>query len=85
MMHWYPVSFRLRLSGFADVPDEEKLALLLQATASALGVTINVTKVPWATHVDNCGSVETTPNASTCFVSGDYPEAGSTLYQRFEP
>lgn len=74
----------IEIEWIADVPDEEKLALLLQATASALGVTINVTKVPWATHVDNCGSVETTPNASTCFVSGDYPEAGSMLYQRFD-
>ena len=67
----------------SDVPDEEKLALLIQSLGSQIGLKIKVTKVPWATHVDNCGSVETTPNASTCFVSTEYPEAGAMLYQRF--
>lgn len=73
----------IEVAWIADVPDEEKLALLIQALASQLGVTVNVTKVPWATHVDNCGSVETTPNASVCYMSSDYPEAGAMLYQRF--
>lgn len=73
----------IEIEWISDVPDEEKLALLLQATASMLGVNVKVTKVPWATHVDNCGSVDTTPNTSTCFVSSEYPEAGADLYQRF--
>lgn len=67
----------------ADVPDEEKLALLIQATAQKIGLKINVVKVPWATHVDNVSRIESTPNATTTFVSSDYSEAGALLYQRF--
>ncbi len=76
-------SLAVEVEWISDVPDEEKLALLIQSTASELGLNVKVTKVPWATHVDNCGSVDTTPNASTCFVSSEYPEAGAMLYQRF--
>lgn len=74
----------IEVEWISDVPDEEKLALLLQSTASELGINIKVTKVPWATHVENCGSVDTTPNVSTCFISSDYAEAGAMLYQRFD-
>lgn len=76
-------AMELEVEWISDVPDEEKLALLIQSLGSQIGLKIKVTKVPWATHVDNCGSVETTPNASTCFVSTEYPEAGAMLYQRF--
>lgn len=76
-------SLAVEVEWISDVPDEEKLALLIQSTASELGLNVKVTKVPWATHVDNCGSVDTTPNSSTCFVSSEYPEAGAMLYQRF--
>ncbi|MDD6212932.1 MAG: ABC transporter substrate-binding protein [Clostridiales bacterium] len=67
----------------SDVPDQEKVALLVQATASQLGIGIKVIKAPWATHVENCGSIETTSNTGLCFGAGDYPEAGAYLYQRF--
>jgi len=76
-------AMELEVEWISDVPDEEKLALLIQALGSQIGLKVKVTKVPWATHVDNCGSIETTPNASTCFVSTEYPEAGAMLYQRF--
>lgn len=67
----------------SDVPDEEKIALLLQATAAQLGIKVDVIKVPWATFIDNCGSVDTTPNTGVCFVQGDYAEAGAYLFQRY--
>ncbi len=76
-------NLEVEVEWISDVPDEEKLALLIQSTASQIGLKIKVTKVPWATHVDKCGSVDTTPNAATCFISSDYPEAGALLYQRF--
>lgn len=76
-------SIAVELAWIADVPDEEKLALLVQATAMQIGLKVNVTKVPWATHVDNVAQVDSTPNAVTCFVSSDYSEAGAMLYQRF--
>lgn len=74
----------IEVAWIADVPDEEKLALLVQALASQIGIKVDVTKVPWATHVDSCANVDSTPNASVCFVSSEYPEAGATLYQRFD-
>ncbi len=76
-------SVTLDLAWIADVPDEEKLALLIQATAQQIGLNVNVVKVPWATHVDNVAQIDSTPNAVTCFVSSDYSEAGAMLYQRF--
>lgn len=76
-------SITVEVAWIADVPDEEKLALLIQATAQQIGLKVNVLKVPWATHVDNVARIESTPNATTTFVSSDYSEAGALLYQRF--
>ncbi|GHU49328.1 twin-arginine translocation pathway signal protein [Clostridia bacterium] len=71
------------IAWIAEVPDEEKLALLIQANAQQVGLKVNVVKVPWSTYVDNVVSAETTPNAGVCFMAADYDEAGSMLYQRF--
>ncbi len=76
-------SLAVEVAWIAEVPDEEKLALLIQATAQQIGLKVDVLKVPWATHVDNVAQIESTPNACTTFVSGDYSEAGALLYQRF--
>ncbi|MHB8076479.1 ABC transporter substrate-binding protein [Desulfosporosinus fructosivorans] len=76
-------STAVEVDWIADVPDEEKLALLIQATAQQIGLKVNVVKVPWATHVDNVARIESTANATTTFVSSDYSEAGAMLYQRF--
>jgi peptide/nickel transport system substrate-binding protein len=67
----------------AEVPDEEKLALLLQANAQQAGLKVNVQKVAWGSYVDNVASVDTTPNCGICYVASDFDEAGSMLYQRF--
>ncbi len=66
----------------SEVPDEEKLALLLQASAAQLGVKVEISKVAWATQVQNTASVDSTPATSVCFMSPDYGEAGAMLYQR---
>lgn len=39
----YPVE----LAWIAEVPDEEKIALLFQANAGELGITVKVLKTPW--------------------------------------
>jgi peptide/nickel transport system substrate-binding protein len=71
------------IAWIAEVPDEEKLALLIQANAAQIGLKVNVVKVPWGTYVDNVSTMENTPNAAVCFISPDYDEAGAMLYQRF--
>ncbi|MDR1603724.1 MAG: ABC transporter substrate-binding protein [Gracilibacteraceae bacterium] len=71
------------LAWIAEVPDEEKLSLLIQANASQIGLKVNVIKVPWSAYVEQVGQVDTTPNAGICFMASDYDEAGSLLYQRY--
>ena len=72
----------IKVAWVSEVPDEEKLALLLQSAAAELGVKVEINKVAWANQVQNTASVESTPNASVCFMSPDYNEAGSMLFQR---
>ncbi|WP_236860231.1 ABC transporter substrate-binding protein [Candidatus Formimonas warabiya] len=75
----YPVE----LVWIAEVPDEEKIALLFQANAAELGITVDIVKTPWLSFVDQVATKETTPNAATVFVSPSYNEAGSTLSSRY--
>ncbi len=72
----------IKVSWVSEVPDEEKLALLLQSSADQLGIKVEINKVAWANQVQNTAAVESTPNASVCFMSPDYNEAGSMLFQR---
>ena len=63
----------------AETPDREKLALLIQAVAAEVGVTVDVVKTPWASVIENSASPETTPNVTTTWFAGDYAEAGSVF------
>lgn len=75
----YPVE----LAWMAEVPDEEKIALLFQTEAAKLGIKVNVVKVPWLSFIEQVAKKETTPNISTIFVSPHYNEAGSILETRY--
>jgi len=75
----YPVT----LSWCAEVPDEEKIALLFQANAAELGIKVEITKKPFGSMITDAQSLETTPNASIVAVSPDYPEAGAMLMRRY--
>ena len=76
-------SISVDIAWIAEVPDEEKLALLIQANAQKIGLKVNVVKVAWSSYVDSVSKVENTPNAAVCFVSPDYDEAGALMYQRY--
>ncbi|ABO50090.1 extracellular solute-binding protein, family 5 [Desulforamulus reducens MI-1] len=75
----YPVE----LAWIAEVPDEEKIALLLQANAAELGIKINIVKTPWLSFTEQVASPETTANASIIFVSPHYNDAGSVIETRY--
>ncbi len=75
----YPVE----LYWISDVPDDEKIALCLQAQAQKIGIKVEVKKAPWISYVDIMSTVETTPNAAIISVSPDYNEAGSMLKLRY--
>ncbi|RKL64112.1 ABC transporter substrate-binding protein [Thermoanaerobacteraceae bacterium SP2] len=67
----------------SEVPDYEKVALLLQANAAEIGVNVKITKVPWLSLVDMVSKQDTTPNAIVVQHMPNYNEAGATLEVRY--
>lgn len=67
----------------SEVPDEEKVALMIQANAAKLGIKVNIVKVPWLSLIDVLAKLETTPTGAVIFVSPHYAEAGSMLESRY--
>ncbi len=67
----------------AQVPDEEKFALLFQANMAEIGIKVEVVKVPWLSMVENTSKLETAPHIATIYVSSDLPEAGLMMRQRY--
>jgi len=67
----------------ADVPDEEKLCLLLQEAAAKLGVKMTITATPWTTMISEAASPETTPHIMVMMPSDSYSEAGAVLSLRY--
>ena len=72
-----------KLSWCAEVPDEEKVALLLQVNAAEIGIDVEIFKKPFGLMIDDAQTVETTPNGSIIYVFASYNEAGSMLETRY--
>ena len=75
----YPID----VSWVAEVPDEEKWALLFQSNMADIGMKVDVVKTPWLSLVENTSKLETAPSIATIYVSSDLPEAGLMLKQRY--
>jgi len=75
----YPVD----VNWVAEVPDEEKYALLFQANMAEIGIKAEIIKVPWLSLVENTSKLETSPSIATIYVSADLPEAGLMLKQKY--
>jgi peptide/nickel transport system substrate-binding protein len=67
----------------ADVPAEEKWALLFQANMADIGIPVEVVSQPWLSVVENTSAQDTSPHIVTIYVSTDLPEAGLMLQQRY--
>ncbi|MBC7098283.1 ABC transporter substrate-binding protein [Candidatus Bipolaricaulota bacterium] len=67
----------------AEVPDEEKVALLFMANMAEIGINVKVVKVPWMSVVEEMAQLETSPHIVSVFDSSHYPEAGSLLESRY--
>lgn len=63
----------------AEVPVEEKFALLVQQNLRQIGLEVNVVKVPWALLVDRAAKPETTPNLTQVFTWAAYPDPDALL------
>lgn len=64
----------------AEVPSEEKIALLMQQNLGELGIKVNITKVPWATLTERFAKADTTPNTYPLYTGLSYPDADGLLY-----
>lgn len=76
-------NYPIILEWVAEVPDEEKWALLFQSNMAEIGMPVEIVKVPWLSLVENTSRLETSPNIATIYVSSDLPEAGLMLNQRY--
>ncbi|UCD71678.1 MAG: ABC transporter substrate-binding protein [Syntrophobacterales bacterium] len=75
----YPVE----LHWVGEVPSEEKVALLLQASLAKIGVTAKVVKDPWLSVVEYMAKEDTSPHTIPMFLPSDFPEAGALLKSRY--
>lgn len=72
--------YEIELGWVSEVPDEEKIALLLQSNAQEIGLKVKITKAPWLTWLDRATKAETTPGLLTRIQSSvSFPEAGAPL------
>jgi peptide/nickel transport system substrate-binding protein len=71
------------LSWCAEVPAEERVALLFQTNAAEIGVDVEIFKKPFGSMIDDAQTQETTPNGSVVYVAAHYNEAGSMLETRY--
>jgi len=75
-----PDSFSVEITWIAEVPLEERLALLLQANLSELGVRSTIKKVPWAAFAAMVENPDETPHISQIFVSAVTGDPDTLLY-----
>lgn len=70
----------LEIGWVAEVPFEERIALLMQQNLAEVGIKANVVKVPWAVMTQRAAKADTTPNASLIYVSPIVPDPDAMLY-----
>lgn len=75
--------YPLEIVANSAVPDQEKIALMLQASAKKVGLKLNISKAPWINICDRVSRVESTPNMVMMGVGPGFGEAGSELFMRY--
>ena len=78
-----PESYEIEISWIAEVPLEERFALLMQANLAEVGITSSITKVPWAAFAGMVGDPATTPHLSQLFVTATTGDPDTLLYGQF--
>jgi len=74
----YPIEFWWN----SVVPDQEKIALLLQSNCQEIGIKVNIVKSSWTLFVDAAANPDTSPHIFPVIQSSlAYPEAGGILHQ----
>ncbi|MGC8678690.1 MAG: ABC transporter substrate-binding protein [Fervidicoccaceae archaeon] len=75
----YPIEYHW----VAEVPDEEKVALLFKANMQQLGITVNVVKKPWLSVVQEMANLTTSPNIVSIFDGPVINDIGPLLLARY--
>jgi peptide/nickel transport system substrate-binding protein len=75
--------YTLDLYWSADVPDQEKVCLMLMAEVAKYGVKINALRTPWTKVVHDVATQETSPHMAYIGAGGAFPEAGSYFATRY--
>lgn len=75
-----PSDFTLKLSWIAEVPLEERFALLMQSNFSDIGIKSQIVKVPWALYTQQVTKVDSTPDVSQVFVNAVTGDPDTLIY-----
>jgi peptide/nickel transport system substrate-binding protein len=70
----------IEISWIAEVPLEERLALLMQSNLTQLGVKSHIRKLPWALFTEAVAKPENTPHISQLFVNAVTGDPDTLLY-----
>lgn len=76
-------NYKVEILCNSDVPDFEKIGLMIQAAAAQIGVQIEISKAPWVSMMDRVGAPETTPHMMIINSAPGYDEAGVYLESRY--
>jgi peptide/nickel transport system substrate-binding protein len=75
-----PEDWHLEISWIAEVPLEERFALLMQANFAELGISSQIETLPWALFTERVASPENTPHISQIFVNTVTGDPDTLLY-----
>ncbi|MCG8513180.1 MAG: ABC transporter substrate-binding protein, partial [Halanaerobiales bacterium] len=75
--------YTITLGTNSDVPDLEKISLMLMADGKKIGLKMEIERLPWMKIIDSVSRVETTPHLLSIWVNPHYAEAGSVLKSKY--
>lgn len=75
-----PADIDIEISWIAEVPLEERFALLMQSNFTQLGIKSHITKLPWALFAEQVSTPENTPHISQLFVNAVTGDPDTLLY-----
>jgi len=70
----------IEVTWIAEVPLEERFALLMQSNFTQLGIKSEIKKLPWALFAEQVSSAENTPHISQLFVNAVTGDPDTLLY-----
>jgi len=77
----YPAAdMNIEVSWIAEVPLEERFALLMQSNFTELGIKSEIKKMPWALFAEQVAKAENTPHISQLFVNAVTGDPDTLLY-----